>query len=150
VSRGAAYRHFADKDSLLAAVGAESWDRIADELTHLRNSHAGDDAAHLQSVLDALLAVGRDEPEVFRMMVTLPTQDPEITIQAAGRAQNEFLRIVGSVVGDEQAHLYGAMLLTSAHGIASMTASGHLSPQMSRTTPERLVAALVNLVANVE
>src|SRR6476646_11735232 len=80
VSRGAAYRHFADKDSLLAAVGAESWDRIADELTHLRNSHAGDDAAHLQSVLDALLAVGHDEPEVFRMMFTLPTQDPEITI----------------------------------------------------------------------
>lgn len=148
VSRGAAYRHFADKESLLAAVGAEGWDRIADELTQLRTAPAGDGAALLQSALDALIAVGRDEPEVFRMMFTLPTQDPEIAIQAAGRAQNEFLRIVGSVVGAEHAHLYGAMLLTSAHGIASMNASGHLSPQMWRTTPEKVVAALVGLVAN--
>ena len=147
VSRGAAYRHFADKESLLAAVGAESWDRIADELTQLRAAPAGAGAVFLQSALESLLAVGRDEPEVFRMMFTLPTQDPEITIQAAGRAQSEFLGIVGSVVGDEHAHLYGAMLLTSAHGIASMTSSGHLSPQMWQTTPANVVTALVNLVA---
>jgi len=147
VSRGAAYRHFADKESLLAAVGAESWDRIADELTQLRAAPAGAGAVLLQSALESLLAVGRDEPEVFRMMFTLPTQDPEITIQAAGRAQSEFLGIVGSVVGDEHAHLYGAMLLTSAHGIASMTSIGHLSPQMWQTTPANVVTALVNLVA---
>jgi AcrR family transcriptional regulator len=148
VSRGAAYRHFADKESLLAAVGAESWDRIADQLTQLRPAASGDGAAPLQSALDALIAVGRDEPEVYRMMFTMPARDPEIAIQAAGRAQNEFLRIVASVVGEEHAHLYGAMLLTSAHGIASMDASGHLSPQMWRTTPEDLVAELVGLVAN--
>ena len=65
-------------------------------------------------------------------MFTLPTQDPEITIAAAGRTQSEFLRIVGSVVGDEHAHLYGAMLLTSAHGIASMDASGHLHRRCGR------------------
>jgi hypothetical protein len=39
------------------------------------------------------------------------------------------------------------MLLTSAHGVVSMHASGHLSPQMWRTTPEELVAALVSLIA---
>jgi hypothetical protein len=66
---------------------------------------------------------------------------------SAGRAQNEFLPIVGNVVGDEHAHLYGAMLLTSAHGFASMDTSGHLSPQMWLTTPDEVVAALVDLIA---
>jgi AcrR family transcriptional regulator len=148
VSRGASYRHFADKESLLAAVGAESWDRIAEQLKQLQFAAPGSGEASLRSALQALLDVGCDEPEVYRMMFTMPAKEPELAIQAAARAQDEFLRIVGSVVGDGRAHLYGAMLLTSAHGIISMDASGHLSPQMWRTTPEDVVAALVRLVAD--
>lgn len=147
VSRGASYRHFADKESLLAAVGAESWDRIAADLGQLTSDGSTEPAVLLQSALDALIAVGRDEPEVYRMMFTMPANDPEPAIEAAGRAQLEFLRVVGSVVGDEHAHLYGAMLLTSAHGIASMESSGHLSPQMWQATPDDVVSALVDLVA---
>lgn len=147
VSRGAPYRHFADKESLLSAVGAESWDRITEVLRGLPPAESGDRTASLAAALEALQAVGRDEPEVYRMMFTVPAVDPEIAIDAASRAQNEFLRIVGAVVGDEQAHLYGAMLLTSAHGIASMNASGHLSSEMWQTTPTEITAALVGLVA---
>ena len=147
VSRGAAYRHFADKESLLAAVGAESWDRITAELAQVHPSASVDGASALKSALRALIAVGLDEPEVYRMMFAVPASDPEIAIQAASRAQNEFLRIVGSVVGDERAHLYGAMLLTSAHGMSSMGASGHLSPDMWQTSLDDVVDALVELVA---
>ncbi|MBZ4486181.1 TetR/AcrR family transcriptional regulator [Microbacterium sp. cx-55] len=148
VSRGAPYRHFADKESLLAAVGAESWDRIAAQLSRLPRSASDDGTAVLRAALETLTTVARDEPEVYRMMFTLPAQNPEIAIDAAGRAQAEFLRIVGGVVGAEQAHLYGALLLTSAHGIASMGASGHLSPQMWRTTPDDVISALVVLIAH--
>ena len=147
VSRGAPYRHFDDKESLLAAVGAESWDRIAADLAQLRPDGSRTPAALLQAALDALMLIGRDEPEVYRIMFTMPTSNPEPVIEATTRAQNEFLRIVGSVVGDEHAHVYGALLLTSAHGIASMEASGHLSPQMWRATPTEVVSALVDLVA---
>lgn len=148
VSRGAPYRHFADKEALLAAVGAESWDRTAVGLERLRKGGTDDPRVLLQGALDALISVARDEPEVYRVMFTMPASDPEVAVLAAGRAQDEFLRIVGGVVGDEHAHLYGAMLLTSAHGIASMEASGHLSPQMWQTTPGRLVEALVDLVVS--
>lgn len=148
VSRGAAYRHFADKESLLAAVGAESWLRIADDLARIRASDPQTPEALLRSALQALMTVAKDEPEVYRMMFTLPAKDPDEAIDAAGRAQGEFLAIVGSVVGGEHSHLFGALLLTSAHGIASMDASGHLSPQMWQTTPEDLVSTLVRLVAD--
>ena len=147
VSRGASYRHFADKESLLAAVGAESWDRITAQLSQVETPAPGDEAGVLHSALDALVTVSRDEPAVYQMMFTMPAKDPEASIEAAGRAQAEFLRIVGSVVGDENAHLYGAMLLTSAHGIASMGASGHLSPQMWQATPHSVTSALVALIA---
>lgn len=150
VSRGAPYRHFPDKESLLAAVGAESWDRIADQLRVLPLADADDGETVLRSALDALITVGRQEPEVYRMMFTLPTQNPEIAIAAASRAQAEFLRIVGGVVGADHAHLFGALLLTSANGVASMEASGHLAPEMWQTTPDDVVAALVALVARHE
>lgn len=148
VSRGAAYRHFADKESLLAAVGAESWDRIAAGLSQVGAPAPGSEAACLRSALDALITVSREEPAVYQMMFTMPAKEPEAAIEAAGRAQAEFLRIVGSIVGDEDAHLYGAMLLTSAHGIASMDASGHLSPQMWQTDPDALTAALIAMIAD--
>jgi AcrR family transcriptional regulator len=147
LSRGAPYRHFADKESLLAAVGAESWERIADALALLQPTSSRKPAALLLEALDALMTVARVEPEVYRMMFTMPTREPEPSIRAAARAQGEFLRIVGSLVGPERAHLYGAMLLTSAHGVASMDASGHLSPQMWQTTPQAVVSALVDLLA---
>lgn len=148
VSRGAPYRHFADKEALLAAIGAEGWDRTTSGLQALRAGGANDPRALLIGALGALGAVARDEPEVYRMMFTMPDNAPEIAVDAAGRAQEVFLQIVGSVVGDEHAHLYGAMLLTSAHGISSMEASGHLSPQMWQTTPQHLVEALVDLVVS--
>jgi len=147
VSRGAAYRHFADKESLLAAVGAESWDRITEELAQIRATPSADHAAFLKSALHALIEVGLKEPEVYRVMFTVPASNPEVAIDAATRAQEEFLWIVGSVVGDDRAHLYGAMLLTSAHGITSMGASGHLSPDMWQTSLDDVVGALVDLVA---
>lgn len=147
VSRGAPYRHFADKDSLLAAVGAESWDRITGELAALHPGPA-DRAEVLTAALRTLLTVGRREPEVYRVMFTMPSGDPEIAVRAAGHAQDEFLRIVGAVVGDRWAHLYGAMLLTSAHGITSMAASGHLSEEMWRTTTDQLIESLIDLVVD--
>jgi len=148
VSRGAPYRHFPDKESLLAAVGSESWDRISDQLKQLPHPTADDGATVLRSALNALIAVGREEPEVYRMMFTLPAQNPESAIAAATRAQTEFLRIVGGVVGPDRAHLFGALLLTSASGLASMEASGHLAPEMWQTTPDDVLSALVNLVAD--
>ena len=36
VSRGAPYRHFAEKESLLTAVAAEGWERIGDQMNALQ------------------------------------------------------------------------------------------------------------------
>lgn len=67
VSANAAYRHFADKDTLLAAVAAEGFRRFAQHQTKAAQGHA--------TVLASRAAAGRayiqfaqDNPALFRLM----------------------------------------------------------------------------------
>lgn len=78
-----------------------------------------------------------------------PAGDPAADrIRAAGRFQDEFLAIVADLVGERNARHYGALLLTSAHGIADMELSGHLGTDGLRTTSDELVDTLVRMVTD--
>jgi AcrR family transcriptional regulator len=149
VSRGAPYRHFADKDSLLTAVATESWERIGDGVAALRADPDRSATAKLRDALLALIEVGRRQPHLYQLMFSPPGGDPEPVVRAAGRSQDEFLAIVGALVGEPTARHYGALLLTSAHGIAGMELSGHLGTDKWRTTADELVDTLVRMTAGV-
>lgn len=146
VTRGAPYRHFADKESLLTTVATEGWERIADTLHTIRATPAAP-TAQLRDALMTLVEVGRQHPQLYRMLFSTPTGDPDAAVRAATRAQDEFLAIVAPVVGPTDARRYGALLLTSAHGIAGMELSGHLTKEKWQATPEDIVDTLVDLTA---
>ena len=55
-------------------------------------------------------------------------------------------RIVGDLVGAQHARRFAALLLTSAHGITDMEASGRLSPDRWHVTAEELVSTLVSMI----
>jgi hypothetical protein len=55
---------------------------------------------------------------------------------------------VADVVGEAHALHYGAPLFKSAHGIAELEISGHLTEDEWRTTPEDLIATLAEMAAN--
>jgi AcrR family transcriptional regulator len=147
VSRNAPYRHFADKEGLLTAVAVESWDRLADAL---RASGATNSApsTRLQQALTAIVELGRKRPHLYRLMFVMPTSDPGAGAPASSRAQEEFLSIVAAVVGEGDARHYGALLFSSAHGIAELEISGHLNEEKWRTTAEALIATLVVVTAD--
>lgn len=142
VSRGAPYGHFADKDSLLTAVAAESLDRLADEISSLR----GTAPDRLRGALTALVAVGRRQPHRYRQMFTTPSGDSAAAIRAAGRTLDEFMAIVAELVGDRDAHRYGALLFTGVTGIISAELSGHLTAEKWRTSADELVDTLVAMI----
>ncbi|MFE4415637.1 TetR/AcrR family transcriptional regulator [Streptomyces sp. NPDC056821] len=170
VTRGAPYRHFTGKDSLLTAVATERWERIADQVHALRTDPTLSASDKLRGALRTLIGVGRDQPHLYQMLFRRrghrpeelgegldrvrrqlcgPAGDPAADrIRAAGRFQDEFLAIVADLVGERNARHYGALLLTSAHGIADMELSGHLSTDKLRTTPDELVDTLVRMVAD--
>jgi hypothetical protein len=83
-------------------------------------------------------------------MFTAPIGDPaaiDAAVQAADRAMDEFLAIVGDLVGAQHAQRFAALLLTSAHGITDMEVSGHLSADKWHVTAEELVSTLVSMIA---
>ncbi|GAA3295452.1 TetR/AcrR family transcriptional regulator [Dactylosporangium vinaceum] len=147
VSRGAPYGHFPDKESLLTAVAAEAWDRLGEQVHALRADPDRSPAEKLRTGLAGLMAVGRGHPHLYQQMFMTPAGDPEAVVRAAQRSQDEFLAIVTEVVGAADAHRYGALLMTSVHGIIGMTVSGHLNQEKWHTSAEELLDTLVTIVA---
>ena len=145
VSRSAAYRHFADKESLLTVLATNALSDLGDALEALA---AGDGSPKesLRSALLALITIGRTRPHLYRLMFTTPTGDPAAAVQAAERAQDLFLDIVGRITGPRRARRYGALLLTSAHGITGLDLSGHLDLDKWHTNAEELVDTIISLL----
>jgi AcrR family transcriptional regulator len=145
VSRSAAYRHFADKESLLSVLAANALSELGDVLEVLA---ASDDSPEmvLRSALLSLITIGRTRPHLYRLMFTTPTGDPTAAVRAAERTQDLFLDIVARITGPRQAGRYGALLLTSAHGITGLDLSGHLDLDKWHTNAEELVDTLISLL----
>lgn len=145
VSRSAAYRHFADKESLLAVLATNALSELGDLLQALVDSDDPPEES-LRSGLLALIELGRMRPHLYRLMFTPPPGDPTEAMRVAERAQDLFLDIVGRITGPEQARRYGALLLTSAHGITGLDLSGHMDLDKWHTSAEELVDTLISVL----
>jgi AcrR family transcriptional regulator len=145
VSHSAAYRHFADKESLLAVLATNALLELGDALEVLVTSDDSPEES-LRSGLLSLIAIGRTRPHLYRLMFTPPAGDPTEAARAAERAQDLFLDIVGRITGPRQARRYGALLLTSAHGITGLDLSGHMDLDKWHTDAEELVDTLISLL----
>jgi AcrR family transcriptional regulator len=147
VSRGAPYRHFAEKESLLTAVAAEGWERIGDEMHALRADAHRAPIDRLRAALTVFITVSRRQPHLYRLMFSAPAGDPAAVVLAAQRGCDEFLAIAAPVVGERNAQRYGAILLTAAHGAAGLGMSGLLRTDKWHTTAEELIDSVIAMVA---
>lgn len=146
VSRGAPYGHFADKDHLLTQLVVDGWTELADTLETILDGPRSS-TTKLEAALLALLDLAQARPHLYALMWRTPAADPQAVWEAAGRSQDIFLSIVAEVVGREDAQRFGALVMSSAHGIASMDLSGHLSAPKWNTSPRALVALLVESIS---
>ncbi|MBB4684805.1 TetR/AcrR family transcriptional regulator [Amycolatopsis jiangsuensis] len=149
VSRGAPYGHFPDKDSLLTTIAAEALERLADQVRAVRTDPQVSPADALHRGLAELMTIGRRQPHLYRLMFASPAGDPVAVgaaSTAAERAQDEFLAIVGDLVGAQDAGRFAPLLLATAHGITDMAVNGHLSADRWHSTAEELVSTLVSLI----
>jgi AcrR family transcriptional regulator len=146
VSRGAPYRHFADKESLLTAVAAESWERLGDQMHALRADPLAP-VDRLRAALSGVITVSRQQPYLYQLMFSAPVADPAAVVRPAQRMCDEFLAIVAESVGEPDAQSYSAILLTGVHGAAGLEASGLLTTDKWQTNAEELVEAMLAMVA---
>lgn len=145
VSRSAAYRHFADKESLLTVLATNALSELGDALEVLVSSGDSPEES-LRSALLSLVTLGRTRPHLYRLMFTTPAGDPAAAVQAAERAQDLFLDIVGRITGPRRARRYGALVLTSAHGITGLDLSGHMDLDKWHTSAEELIDTLISVL----
>ena len=146
VSRGAPYRHFADKESLLTTIAASGWDRLSSKMQALQKDSRLEPVEKLRAALLDVITVSRQQPHLYRLMFTTPAGDPTAVVRAAQRLCDEFLAIVTEVVGEREAQRYAAIMLTGAHGAAGLEMSGLLTTAKWRTTAEELTDGLIAII----
>ncbi len=145
VSRGAPYGHFKHKGQLLTEIAVDTWTLVADRVEEFRADSNASPSASLANAMLALIEVSRRHPHRYALMFSTPADSLE-TLQAAGRLEDLFLALVADVVGETDARRYGALVMSSAHGIAALQLSGHLAEDKWDVGGEQLVRMLVDAI----
>lgn len=102
VSHAAPYRHFADKQALLAAIAQEGFEQLAAQMGAALQASTGDTAAQLTSLAQAYAGFGIAYPAHMREMFSgLSIQ--RVTYPALHAAAKSAFRIVLHVVEQGQA-----------------------------------------------
>lgn len=127
VSAMAPYRHYPDKDSLLAAIAAEGFRHLARQLALVTDARAGAGSPLLQSGL-AYVRFALAEPALFRLMFSarqFKDDVPELH-QARAASFDVLMRHLNAGAGSEQqrARAHGCWALV--HGLALLLLDGLL------------------------
>ncbi|MBP2334872.1 AcrR family transcriptional regulator [Saccharothrix coeruleofusca] len=145
VSRGAPYGHFENKEHLLTQLAINEWSELADEVGKLRADAGAPAQVRLEQAILTFIGVARRRPHRYALMFSTPADTPAAA-EAAGRLEKEFFTLVADVVGESDAQRYFALLMSSAHGIAGLELSGHLSKETWGVGVDQLVRMLVDAI----
>lgn len=147
VSTAAAYRHFADKEALLASAAAEGFDHFRVELQRVAESEGGRSLAGLERLAVTYVQLAADDPARYQVMFGAGLDKAaHPALLEAGQAS--FHAWAGAVAAVQQA---GALPAEDplafafsgwalVHGIASLLSSGSLGPIGETTTAESLTS----------
>ncbi|HEY3614248.1 MAG TPA: TetR/AcrR family transcriptional regulator [Gaiellales bacterium] len=151
VSASACYRHFADREELLAAVAHEGLDTLAEQMRAAAAAHPGADAFDaVQRFWDyssAYLHFALEHPMHFRVMHAVPksehSRDLMLPRSPAMLAQGGMDALVAAgVVAPEAAGRALLACWTSVHGLASLAVGGQL-PLTDELTLEAALDAVL-------
>lgn len=130
VSHNAPYKHFADKEELLAAVAAAELRRGRDSVLRLRRGHAAVEAVRL--MLHAYAREAIRHPEMFRLTYGPWRNGSAELASAADDARASLVQSVTAAQADGELpagdpERLTALLLALAHGASDLALSGHLA-----------------------
>jgi AcrR family transcriptional regulator len=149
VSPAAPYRHFRDRDELMAEVARRGFARFEAELAGAWNDGRPDALSAFQNVGKAYLAFARGEPAYYSAMfeAAVPLADqPEL--RGAGERAFAVLRTAAEALcrklpADRRAPplMVGLHVWSLSHGIASLFARGDAARRALPMSPEELLEA---------
>jgi AcrR family transcriptional regulator len=149
VSSAAPYRHFRDRDELMADVAERGFEMLADELTRAWDEGRPEPLAAFERVGRAYLGFARREPAFYSAMFEagLPP-DADNELRQAGERAFEVLRGAAETVAAllpkqsrPPASMVALHVWSLSHGIASLFARGDAARRKLPMSPEELLEA---------
>lgn len=138
VTSGAAYKHFADKDELLAAVAAEALTLLARRSQKATEGLKGKERLHASAL--AYIDFAADEPRLFRLAFSRFGADRETIRDGVPGSFTQLRQAVAELQSDPGKPVDPdalALAWAVAHGIASLISDG-----MWKKNDPRVAAAL--------
>lgn len=152
VTHNAPYRHFADRNDLLAAIAGRDLKMLA---AGIEAARANDSPAleRLRSGLDTFVEYGRHYPARYRLMFS----DPNIVsagsaLEASGAAA--YTAIIGLVEDGQKARVLPAtptlalsnLIYATTHGLIDPEIAGCVGEQDALTVSEEGISLLLNIL----
>jgi AcrR family transcriptional regulator len=147
VSPAAPYRHFRDRDALLAEVARSGFERFAARLDMAWNNGVPTPLSAFENLGRAYLAFARDEPASYTVMFengTFPGTEGQ-TIPAAERAFDVLQKAAAALCRKlpeterPPIKLMSLHIWAISHGIASLLAQGGLQARKVPVAPEEIL-----------
>jgi AcrR family transcriptional regulator len=152
VSPAAPYRHFRDRDELLADVARRGFELFAEALTKAWDDGRPDPFTAFDRLGKAYLAFARSEPAYYSAMFEAGvSQDADPELRAAGDRAFAVLRtatekLLGTMPGPSKpppALMVSLHIWALSHGIASLFGRGDAARRSLPMSPEELLEAAV-------
>ncbi|MEZ3159455.1 TetR/AcrR family transcriptional regulator [Microbacterium sp. BWT-B31] len=156
LSRGAAYRHFGDKDGLLSAIAAENLELIGRRMQRGAASRTGG-RTPLCGALLGYVEGAMARPAHYRLVFgDFQIGNPSKALEDAATACTEYLYELirdgqreGTIISGDIREIT-ALMWAAVHGLVDLTLAGHLREPRTidgaRTTP-RLVELAIDAIA---
>jgi len=149
VSRAAPYRHFANRDALLAAVAAHGFDQL--NLDYDRAAHApGDAMDRLRALSRVYFDFARYRPGLFKLMFESEflarDQPPAVLIGPADRAYHLLWEAVAAAYPDADEREVKARTITmwsTVYGFLSLSGARRIKDFMVRPLSDKEIEAAV-------
>ncbi|MEP7288152.1 MAG: TetR/AcrR family transcriptional regulator [Chloroflexota bacterium] len=136
VSHSAPYRHFADKQALLAAINEEGFLRLAERIEAALKEAPNDPLEQLQAIATTYMQFAVDNPWLMREMFSGLTIDRESfpsLYNASKAVYHYYVQVVelgqqqGSIIEGDARALAG-VLKSLLHGVAMLTIENQMPP----------------------
>jgi AcrR family transcriptional regulator len=149
VSPAAPYRHFRDRDALLAEIARQGFERFADMLAKAWNGGRPNPLKALDELGRAYLAFARDEPAYYAAMFEsglAPSKDASLQREAdrAFGVLKEAAAAISQLLPAAKrapVHMMSLHIWALAHGVASLFGTGRGRP--APASPEDLLESAI-------
>lgn len=157
VSHTAPYRHFKDKESLLAGIAAISFDELSFKMSEAVALHPGDPTAQLKEAGYCYFNMVKTKPQSVQLMFgdILPCDDTYPDLRTSGDMAFDGLKHLieeGQSTGEfalGEVDLLALTFWSCIHGFSLLVAGGHVEETVSSATDNRvLLDSVTSLMLN--